>query len=187
MYFPHYICLNKESIKWYILKDYIKGIIAEDLLQVPLQRKCIKVTLTCIIVGRVSPIMIQILERSHYVKKLICSGSIHRGGGIRLIRDPGMGNHPDGPCSEKVVCGTDGAAFTRFLDKYSRTTWHNPASSFYELSTVPVCWQPGQRLLPARPFLTKSLQDVIITGAGFTTPQGIISFLSKQCDWTLDV
>lgn len=43
MYFPYYICLNRSQyVKWYILKDYIKGIIPEDLLQVPLQKKVYK-------------------------------------------------------------------------------------------------------------------------------------------------
>lgn len=43
MSFPYYICLNRNQyVKWYILKDYIKGIIPEDLLQVPLQKKVYK-------------------------------------------------------------------------------------------------------------------------------------------------
>lgn len=42
-YFPYYICLNRSQyVEWYILKDYIKGIIPEDLLQVPLQKKVYK-------------------------------------------------------------------------------------------------------------------------------------------------
>lgn len=43
MSFPYYICLNRNQyVKRYILKDYIKGIIPEDLLQVPLQKKVYK-------------------------------------------------------------------------------------------------------------------------------------------------